>query len=89
MLGTWGIFVALYYAGTFFLGGILRRQWVDYERLLFPLARFPLEVTAGAAGRGLLPEVFRNRAFLCRHRGLRGVRLRAALAAADGGTDRA
>ena len=64
VLVAWGIFVAFYYAGTFFLGGILRRQWVDYERLQFPLARFPLDVTAGSEGRGLLPEVFRNRAFL-------------------------
>jgi len=64
VLVVWGIFVVFYYLGTFFLGGILRRQWVDYERLLFPLARFPLEITAGSEGRGLLPAAFRNRAFL-------------------------
>jgi hypothetical protein len=64
VLLTWGVFVAFYYAGTFFLGGILRRQWVDHERLLFPLARFPLELTAGSDERGLLPHVFRNGSFL-------------------------
>ncbi len=64
VLVTWGIFIAFYYTGTFFLGGILRRQWVDHERLLFPLARLPLDLTAGTARRGVLPEIFRNGAFL-------------------------
>jgi hypothetical protein len=61
---TWGIFILLYWLGTFFLCGILRRQWVESERLIFPLARVPLEFTEGCEKRSLLPSVMRDKAFL-------------------------
>jgi hypothetical protein len=38
-LAVWSAFILLYYLATFCLTGILRRQWVDLERLIFPLAR--------------------------------------------------
>ena len=62
-LATWGAFILLYYLATFFLTGILRKQWVDVERLIFPLARVPMEMTEGSDGPGLLPAIFRNHAF--------------------------
>ncbi len=62
-LATWGVFILLYYLATFFLTGMLRKQWVDVERLIFPLARVPMDMTEGSAGEGLLPAVFANRAF--------------------------
>ncbi len=64
VLTSWGIFIAIYYLGTFLLMGILRRQWVDNERLTFPIARYPLELTGGEGERPFLPPLIRSRAFL-------------------------
>ena len=64
VMRNWGVFICLYYLATFFLFGLLRRQWVDKERLAFPQARVPLEFTEGSGGGGLLPEIVKKRAFL-------------------------
>jgi len=61
---TWGGFAVLFYLATFFVSGILRKQWVDAERLIFPVARVPLEFTEEAEGAGLLPAAVRNTGFL-------------------------
>ena len=42
---------------------LLRRRWVDRERLLFPLARIPVELTRYESDRSALPAVMRQRAF--------------------------
>jgi hypothetical protein len=63
-LVRWGIFLMLMYAAVFFMCAILRRQWVERERLMFPLAAIPLEFTEEGAAPGLLPAAFRNRAFV-------------------------
>ncbi|MFW6189803.1 MAG: DUF6785 family protein [Planctomycetota bacterium] len=63
-LARWGVFLLLLYLGVFCMCAILRRQWVEVERLMFPLARVPLEFSEGSAGRDLLPAIFRDRAFL-------------------------
>ncbi len=62
-ISRWAEFMALFYLATFFLCAIVRKQWVERERLQFPLARVPLEFTEGAAGRGLLTDLFSNRTF--------------------------
>jgi hypothetical protein len=61
---TWGIYVWLFYLATFFLCGILRRQWVDSERLIFATARVPLDFTEGIREGRLLPAVMGNAPFL-------------------------
>ena len=66
---TWGSYVALFYVATICLCGILRRQWVDSERLFFATARVPLEFTAGASEGNVLPAVLRSKA-LCVGAGL-------------------
>ena len=38
----WGIFVALLFTSFFCLSAILRRQWVENERLSFPLVQLPI-----------------------------------------------
>jgi len=63
-LAWWGLFLLFLYLAVFFLCAILRRQWVEVERLMFPLARVPLEFSEGSAGKGLLPDAFTSRAFL-------------------------
>ncbi len=63
-ISRWALFFAAFYLAVIFLCGILRKQWVDKERLQFPLACVPLEFTEGSAGGGLLPSIFGNRAFV-------------------------
>jgi hypothetical protein len=63
-LASWLLFVGLFYLATFFLTSVFRKQWVEVERLIFPLARVPLELTQGSANRELLPALFRSKAFV-------------------------
>lgn len=64
-LAHWAVFLVMMYAAVFFGCAILRRQWVEVERLTFPLARIPLELTEGSGGgKSLLPPAFSDRAFL-------------------------
>ena len=60
-LAHWGVFLLMLYLGMLFAMSILRRQWVDVERLMFPLARIPLEFTEESGGPGLLPTLFRRK----------------------------
>ncbi|MCK4375432.1 MAG: hypothetical protein KAX19_08890, partial [Candidatus Brocadiae bacterium] len=60
-MASWGVFTLLFYCATFCMSGILRRQWVESERLLFPLARVPLEFTADAGKPHLLPALVRSK----------------------------
>ncbi len=63
-LARWSVLLFFLYLGVFCMCAVLRRQWVEVERLMFPLARVPLEFSEGSAGGGWLPTLFRNRAFL-------------------------
>lgn len=45
-LCMWGLFTALLYALVMFLSVIFRKQWVDGEKLSFPLVSLPMEMTA-------------------------------------------
>ncbi len=63
-ISRWAVVMAFIYLATFFACAILRRQWVDRERLQFPLARIPLQYTEGVGSERVLPPVFGNRAFL-------------------------
>ncbi len=38
-ISRWGVFFAVFYMAVLFMCAILRKQWVDRERLQFPLAR--------------------------------------------------
>ena len=63
-LATWAIFLLLYYLATMFLCSILRGRWVDSERLTFPLAEVPLELTEGSEEQQLLPGLVKNKFFV-------------------------
>jgi len=56
---AWGLFVVTMYFVTLCLLVILRRQWVERERLLFPLAILPLEMSSAEKGEKV-PSFFRN-----------------------------
>jgi hypothetical protein len=42
---------------------MLRKQWVEHERLTFPLAQIPLLIVEGTEGSSLLPTIARSRLF--------------------------
>jgi hypothetical protein len=56
---AWSLFILSLYFVTLCLLVVLRRQWMEREKLLFPLAILPLELSAQAEGR-LLPPLLRN-----------------------------
>ncbi len=58
-LFAWGLFIVTMYFVTLCLLVILRKQWVESERLLFPLATLPLEMSQNEQDKSLAP-FFRN-----------------------------
>ncbi len=64
VITTWGVYIGFYYMATLFLCGLLRRHWVENERLIFALARVPLELTEGSEGPRLLPPLVLSKPFL-------------------------
>ncbi|MGC9316785.1 MAG: DUF6785 family protein [Armatimonadota bacterium] len=66
--GAWGVpllawtaLAAGVYAVFFCLTAILRRRWVDDEKLVFPLIQLPVEMAEYDSEASLLPELFTNR----------------------------
>jgi len=49
-LACWGLLVFLIFGAFMCLASILRRQWVDNEKLSFPLAQLPLEMVSQERG---------------------------------------
>jgi hypothetical protein len=47
---AWGPFVLVFYLTFLCLTILLRKAWIEHERLLFPLAQLPLEVTDESSG---------------------------------------
>ena len=56
-IAAWGIFVLLVFWGFLCLAALLRRQWVEHERLTFPLIALPVEMARPETG----PAFVRNR----------------------------
>lgn len=61
-LAWWMTFAGAVFILSFCLMVVLRKQWVEKERLVFPLAEVPLEMVRGAEQRRLLPA-FMNGVF--------------------------
>ena len=65
-LGRWFAFYAGFYAAIIAAISILRRQWVDNERLVFPLAQVPLAMIQDDDGeQKTLRPFFRNPIMWC------------------------
>ncbi len=58
-LCSWGLFVTTLYCVSLCLLVMLRKQWVERERLLFPLATLPMEMSQQTKDK-FLPAIFRN-----------------------------
>jgi len=60
-LFSWGIFLMVLYFVTICAVSILRKEWVERERLSFPLAQLPMAMVQ--TGRGRIPNLFKNKLF--------------------------
>ena len=63
-LAVWGAFLVLFYLAVFFVCSLFRGWWVNAERLTFPVAQVPLDLTDDEAGRAVLPALARSPYFL-------------------------
>ena len=62
-MGWWGsFFLALFFVGASLMV-ILRKQWIERERLTFPLTKLPLMVVEESEEPSLLPKVAQNKVF--------------------------
>jgi len=57
----WMLFALLLYGTMFCLSTILRKQWVEHERITFPLVQLPAEIMREPENKSLLPRFFSNR----------------------------
>ena len=57
---AWGIFIASFFAVMISSIVIVRRQWVEHERLVFPLTQVPLEMLQPPQSGHILGPLFRN-----------------------------
>ena len=58
----WSCFVAALFTLSICLMSILRRQWMEHERLVYPLAQLPIEIVREDE-RSVLPRIMRERMF--------------------------
>lgn len=59
----WGTFFLALFLVSASLMVILRKQWIEHERLTFPLARIPLLLVAEGEGHSVLPGIAQHRPF--------------------------
>jgi len=59
---AWGLLIGLVLFAFLCITTILRKQWVDNEKLSFPLAQIPLDLVGGTSGEGQHPgkSIFTN-----------------------------
>ncbi len=58
---VWSVFILLFYCVTICVSIILRKQWVERERFIFPLVTVPVEMVQQASMQRGVSSLFRNR----------------------------
>lgn len=58
---SWGIFILMLYFVMLCISVIFRKQWVDREKLTFPLVQLPLEMLKREKPDNLISDFFKNR----------------------------
>lgn len=59
-LMSWFLFYAAFFLALVCIMVILRKQWVEHERLPFPMAQVPLAMFEGGGGNSVLGPFFKN-----------------------------
>lgn len=59
-LAYWSVFFAAFYFVMIALMVILRKQWIEHERLIYPIIRVPLDMIGENNKGGLLAGFFKN-----------------------------
>jgi len=63
-LGYWTILLVAFYATSICLMAVFRHQWVERERIVFPLVQLPMELAAEPVGpHAKIAAIFRSRLF--------------------------
>ena len=62
-LAWWAIFIVAIFAFSASVMAILRKQWSEHEKLVYPLVAVPLEMAKDAGSRRRLPEFMRGKLF--------------------------
>lgn len=57
----WSAYAFLFWFAYFCLGVILRRQWIEHERLVFPLAQVPLDIVGDDPYPSAFSSFFRSK----------------------------
>ncbi len=60
-LASWTLFAFLLFFAQLFLASLLRKQWVDNEKLIFPLVQLPVELCKEESSNATWPPFFHNR----------------------------
>ena len=58
---VWSIFILLFYCVTICVSIVLRKQWVERERFIFPLVTVPVEMVQQTSLHSGVGSLFRNR----------------------------
>ena len=64
-LGWWLLFIAAFYTVLLCSMVLIRRQWMEHERLLYPLMQVPLGMIDDAGAAGRLPAFLKNPLMWC------------------------
>ena len=59
-LASWTVLILAVYVFMITSMVIMRRQWVEYERLVFPLTQLPLEMIKTSGPQGAMADLFRS-----------------------------
>lgn len=60
-IASWTFAALVIFFCMFCLSTILRRRWIEHERLVFPLVQIPLELARDQSAASPVPAFFRNR----------------------------
>ena len=58
----WFPFFIIFYLGCISFISLFRKQWVEHERLVFPMMQFPLELCKEGEPEEIVPPFFKNKA---------------------------
>ncbi|MBC8138770.1 MAG: hypothetical protein H8F28_23055 [Fibrella sp.] len=61
----WGAFAACFFVATFSLANLLRRQWIENEKFVFPLVTLPLLLAEDPTPGTPLPPILRHPLLWC------------------------